>query len=53
MIVKLADNTYYILKKNEHLTFGEVGVYIWGDKEKEEYPPNRFYVYGFVREIIR
>ena len=53
--VILSDNSIYKLKEKERLTFGEVGIYIW-DKPKnedgsEQYPPKRFYVYGFVREV--
>ena len=54
--VILSDNSTYKLKEDEHLTFGQVGVYVWKgnpDKEtgEENYPPIRFYVYGFVKEV--
>jgi len=56
MIVKLVDSTSYELKEGEELTFGDVGVYIWNfgrdENGNQHYPPKRFYVYGFVREVI-
>ena len=48
--VILSDNSTYELKGTEYLTYGVVGIYIWKN-EKQENPPVRFYVYGFVREV--
>jgi len=53
----LSDNSNYELKENEHLTFGSVGVYVWDRPQSnkdgsEHYPPVKFYVYGYVQEVI-
>ncbi len=50
MIVKLTDNTTYEPKGEEYLTFGVHGVYIWKNKE-QVYPPVKYFVYGFVKEV--
>jgi hypothetical protein len=46
----LSDNSIYTLKEDEILSYGNTGVYVWKNKT-DNYPPLRFFVYGYVKEV--